>query len=170
MVDKARQILYYFSHVKTIYPNSDDIAAEISEKLNEEFQKRGLTDEDFIELRYDFKIYPGIYTRFTSYDDADGATRDELSIPKDTLLKYHRVKTLQPENIPLDSVKESAKNYIVEAAYDPKYGARPLRRKIQNLIEDALAEGILDGTVKKGDTVDVTARGQKIHFAVKNKK
>lgn len=46
-------------------------------------------------------------------------------------------------------VRDSVKNYIVEKAYEPKYGARPLRRKIQNEIEDQLAEEILDGKVKR---------------------
>ncbi len=65
------------------------------------------------------------------------------------------------------SVKESLKAYIVESAYDPKYGARPLRRKIQNAVEDALAEEILSGKIKKGDAVDVSARGTQVRFAVK---
>jgi len=65
------------------------------------------------------------------------------------------------------SIKESVKAYIVETAYEPKYGARPLRRKIQNAIEDALAEEILDGKIKKGDTVDVKMKGKDICFVVK---
>ena len=65
------------------------------------------------------------------------------------------------------SVKDSLKAYIVESAYDPKYGARPLRRKIQNAVEDALAEEILSGKIKKGDAVDVSARGTQVRFAVK---
>ena len=93
----------------TIYPNSDEIAKEISEKLNEEFQKRGFTDKDFIELRYDFKIYPGIYTRFTSYDDSDGSTRGKLGIPTDTLLKYQLTKSKITEDTPVDSIKEAVK-------------------------------------------------------------
>lgn len=68
------------------------------------------------------------------------------------------------------SIKDSVKAYIVENAYEPKYGARPLRRKIQNMIEDELAEEILAGNIKKGDTVDVTVRKGKIHFSVKEKK
>lgn len=67
------------------------------------------------------------------------------------------------------SIKDSVKSYIVENAYDPKYGARPLRRKIQNTIEDALAEEILSRRIKKGDTVDVTVRGDQVKFAVKGK-
>ena len=65
------------------------------------------------------------------------------------------------------SIKDSVKAHIVETAYEPKYGARPLRRKIQNLIEDALAEEILDGRIKKGDNVDVGMRGKDIRFTVK---
>ena len=65
------------------------------------------------------------------------------------------------------SIKDSLKTHIVETAYDPKYGARPLRRKIQNLIEDNLAEEILSGKIKKGDCVDAGMRGEEIHFSVK---
>ncbi len=68
------------------------------------------------------------------------------------------------------SIKNSVKTYIVESAYDPKYGARPLKRKIQNAIEDALAEEILDGKIKKGNAVDVTVQGEKVRFIVKEKK
>ena len=64
-------------------------------------------------------------------------------------------------------VRDSVKNYIVEKAYEPKYGARPLRRKIQNEIEDQLAEEILDGKVKKGDEVIVTTKKNAVVFEVK---
>lgn len=63
-------------------------------------------------------------------------------------------------------IKNSMKAYIVESAYEPKYGARPLRRKIQNTIEDALAEEVLNGTVKKGDMVNVSAKDGKVKFSV----
>ena len=68
------------------------------------------------------------------------------------------------------SVKDSLKSYIVESAFDPKYGARPLRRKIQNVVEDKLAEEILSGKIKKGDCVDVSARNDEVRFTVKNKR
>ena len=70
-------------------------------------------------------------------------------------------------NITLN-IRDSVKKYIVEKAYDPKYGARPLRRMIQNKIEDALAEEILSGNVKNGDTVDAGMRKDEVHFTVKN--
>ncbi len=67
------------------------------------------------------------------------------------------------------SIKDSLKAYIVETAYDPKYGARPLRRKIQSLIEDALAEEILSGRIKKGDVIDAGVRGEEVRFIVRNR-
>ena len=57
-------------------------------------------------------------------------------------------------------VRDAAKSDIVEKAYDRKYGARPLRRKIQNEIEDRLAEEIIAGKVKTGDRVVVTTKNK----------
>jgi ATP-dependent Clp protease ATP-binding subunit ClpC len=50
-------------------------------------------------------------------------------------------------------VTEGAKSVLVERGYDPDNGARPLRRTIQNLIEDPLANGILNGEFKEGDVI-----------------
>ncbi|MGF7143599.1 ATP-dependent Clp protease ATP-binding subunit ClpC [Anaerotaenia torta] len=50
---------------------------------------------------------------------------------------------------------ETAIGHLAEVGFDPKYGARPLRRAIQTNIEDKLAEGILAGSIKEGDTVHV---------------
>ena len=61
-------------------------------------------------------------------------------------------------------VTPKAKDYIVKKGSDVKYGARPLRRMIQNEIEDALAEEILTGSVKSGDSVSVTVKEDKILF------
>ena len=64
-------------------------------------------------------------------------------------------------------VRDAAKNYIVDKAYEPKYGARPLRRKIQNEIEDKLAEELLSGKIKSGSEVIVTTKKNEIFFDVK---
>ncbi len=64
-------------------------------------------------------------------------------------------------------VQNTAKILIEEAGFDPKYGARPLKRAIQSKMEDALAEEILEGKIKRGDTVSVGARGKEIRFSVK---
>ena len=63
------------------------------------------------------------------------------------------------------SIRENAKKYIVEKGSDDKYGARPLRRAVQTYMEDALAEEILCGNVKSGDTVTVSVKGDKIIFS-----
>lgn len=52
-------------------------------------------------------------------------------------------------------ITSAVKSYIAETAYDPKYGARPLRRMIQSKIEDLLAEEILAGVIHRGDKVEV---------------
>ena len=62
---------------------------------------------------------------------------------------------------------EEAKQYIIEKGYDSKYGARPLRRAIQNEIEDELAEKILEGKIKQGNRVKVTLKDGKPHFLLK---
>ncbi len=65
------------------------------------------------------------------------------------------------------NIKDSVKTYIAQEAYDPKYGARPLRRMIQTRLEDRLAEEILEGRVRPGQPVDVTIRKKEICFVTK---
>ncbi len=60
------------------------------------------------------------------------------------------------------------KEYLVEKHSDKKMGARPLKRAIQSLVEDALAEEILKGNVKPGDTVTAGIKDEKVTFHVKN--
>ena len=49
--------------------------------------------------------------------------------------------------------EDSVTKQLAKNGFDPVYGARPLRREIQNKIEDALSEKLLDGSIKNGDTV-----------------
>ena len=60
------------------------------------------------------------------------------------------------------------KEYLVEKHSDKKMGARPLKRAIQSLVEDTLAEEILRGNVKPGDTVTAGIKDEKVTFHVKN--
>jgi len=62
------------------------------------------------------------------------------------------------------TIRDSVKKYIVEKGTDKKYGARPLRRAIQNELEDKLAEAILDGEVKAGTEVVVSVAKEKVVF------
>ena len=61
---------------------------------------------------------------------------------------------------------ETAKEFLIEKGYDPMYGARPMRRAVERYLEDPLAEELLRGNVKAGDTVRVAATDGKIAFQV----
>ena len=62
---------------------------------------------------------------------------------------------------------DSAKELLIEKGYDRKYGARPLRRTIQNMVEDKLAEEILAGKIKAGDKVSLRVYNQELRFVVR---
>jgi ATP-dependent Clp protease ATP-binding subunit ClpC len=64
-------------------------------------------------------------------------------------------------------IRDSVKKHIVEKGTDKKYGARPLRRAVQNMLEDKLAEAILDGTVMRDSRVEVGLSKKEIKFIVK---
>lgn len=65
------------------------------------------------------------------------------------------------------TIRDSVKKLIVEKGTDKKYGARPLRRALQNELEDKLAEAILDGHVKSGTSVEVCVSKKAITFITK---
>ena len=59
---------------------------------------------------------------------------------------------------------DSAVSAVAKAGFDPVYGARPLRREIQSSIEDRISEKILDGSIKKGDSLVCEFSGEKYAF------
>ncbi|MCK5472100.1 ATP-dependent Clp protease ATP-binding subunit ClpC, partial [Candidatus Gracilibacteria bacterium] len=61
---------------------------------------------------------------------------------------------LREKEIKLE-LNSAALDYLAEKSYDPKYGARPVRRTITEKIEDELAGLILDGKFKNGDTIQI---------------
>jgi len=87
-------------------------------------------------------------------------TKEEVKEIADILLN-EVFSRLTEQGIKLE-VTERFKDRLVEEGYNPSYGARPLRRAIMRLLEDSLAEEILAGNIKEGDTaiVDVDAEGQ----------
>ncbi|HEY9630239.1 MAG TPA: ATP-dependent Clp protease ATP-binding subunit [Coleofasciculaceae cyanobacterium] len=87
-------------------------------------------------------------------------TKPEVKQIADILLREVGGR-LAEQGITLE-VTEPFKDRLLEAGYNPEMGARPLRRAITRLLEDCLAEEILSGRVKSGDTivVDVDAAGQ----------
>jgi len=64
------------------------------------------------------------------------------------------------------SLTNAGRNWLLDNGYDAHNGARPMRRLIQDEVEDRLAEGLLDGTYKKGDIIDVSAKGKKLTYTV----
>jgi ATP-dependent Clp protease ATP-binding subunit ClpC len=80
-------------------------------------------------------------------------TVDEIREIVDLLLARVRSQ-LKAQQIDLE-VSQAAKDHVIKLGYDVDYGARPLRRVIQNMIEDPLAEALLVGRFKAGDTVFV---------------
>ena len=72
-------------------------------------------------------------------------------------------RCMEVMNLTLE-ISGPVKEYIVNKAYDQKYGARPLKRMVQTQLEDALAEEFLQGRVRAGDTVKVRLKKDKIIF------
>lgn len=74
------------------------------------------------------------------------------------------MKRLKDREISL-IIDDKVKQYLIEKGYDPVYGARPLKRAIQDLIVDELALQIIEGKIKDGDTVTAALQKDKIIFS-----
>jgi ATP-dependent Clp protease ATP-binding subunit ClpA len=68
---------------------------------------------------------------------------------------------LTERNISLE-VTEPARLLLAKEGFDPEYGARPLRRTIQRLVENPVARGILQGEYREGDTVELDVEDDKL--------
>ena len=82
--------------------------------------------------------------------------RDAVSKIMELMLASINKRTKAQMNLTIQ-LDDAARQVLMDKGYDQKYGARPLRRTIQNELEDMLAEEILLGKVKAGDTVEITA-------------
>lgn len=143
-----------------VEPKKLGFASSDDEKQNYERMKNGVMEE----VRRIFK--PEFLNRIDETIVFRSLNKNDMKQIVTLMLKDLTDRCKNQMDITL-TVRDSVKNHIVEKAYEPKYGARPLRRKIQNEIEDKLAEEILDGKVKKGDTVIVTTKKNEIVFEVK---
>ena len=72
-------------------------------------------------------------------------------------------KRLQDQHVKVE-ITEAARRFIAESGYDPVYGARPLKRAIQQYIENPLSLEILKGNIAEGDRVAAELHGQQIVF------
>ena len=74
----------------------------------------------------------------------------------------NRIKTKEIHLV----LDEKAKDLLIEKGYDPQYGARPMRRAVERYLEDPMAEEILRGSIKAGDSATVSAENGKLTFNV----
>ncbi len=79
-------------------------------------------------------------------------TKSDMTSIIEILLKDINKRLNEQMHITL-SLSEAAKEFLVEKGYDKKYGARPLKRTMQNMLEDRLAEEILDGSIKANENI-----------------
>ena len=142
-----------------VEPKKLGFASKENEKQNYEYMKTGVMEEVKRIFKPEFlnRIDETIVFRMLNEEDM----KKIVSL----LLRKLTDRCKEQMNLTLN-IKGSVKAYIAKEAYDPKYGARPLRRMIQNKIEDLLAEEILSGKVKGGDTVEVRLVKQEIKTAV----
>ena len=117
------------------------------------------------EVRHIFK--PEFLNRIDELIVFHPLGREELSKIIDILLRDVRTRLAEKE-IRLD-VSPAAKNVLVEKGTDFKYGARPLKRAIQKLIEDEISEHLLARDFRRGDTIQVRKSGAKLDFVRKDK-
>ncbi len=87
-------------------------------------------------------------------------TREQMKDIVDIQINRLRPR-LEERHITLQ-VTDAARDLLAEMGFDPQFGARPLKRVIQREIENRIAHGILDGTIREGDTVVVDAKDGKI--------
>jgi ATP-dependent Clp protease ATP-binding subunit ClpC len=82
----------------------------------------------------------------------------DLEVAK--VIERVRVKDIK---VRLDTI---ALEFLIDKGYDPTYGARPLRRAVEKYLEDLLAEELLGGNIKQGDTLNVHAAGEQLAVKV----
>lgn len=117
------------------------------------------------EVKQNFK--PEFLNRIDDIIVFRALTEDDVRNISNLLLKELKQRVALQMEIQL-KFGDAVKKLIFEKGYDKKYGARPLKRAIQTNIEDELAEAVLKGEIKRGDTVQVTVRNDKVKFVVKN--
>jgi len=91
-------------------------------------------------------------------------TRDEVRRIADLMLSELKERLREEHQIAL-ALDDSASILLIEKGYDPRYGARPMRRTIERLIENPISELILQGTFDSGSVVVATADGEEMRFS-----
>ncbi len=125
---------------RIVSPKTLGFASQSDEKTDYEHMKNGVMDE----VRRLFK--PEFLNRIDEIIVFRQLNKDNMKSILDIMLDQINAQTKDQMNITLDLDSE-AQELLIEEGYDPKYGARPLKRVLQNRIEDRLAEEVLAGTI-----------------------
>ena len=146
-------------------PKTLGFAAEHSAKADYEAMKSAVLDE----VKHIFK--PEFLNRIDEIIVFESLTKENMKDIIDILLKELTERAKTQMNVKLN-VADSAKQFLVDQGYDPKYGARALKRKVQTLLEDEMAEEALSGNMSPGSTVNVKASkdATRLVFTVRRKK
>ncbi len=112
------------------------------------------------EVKHLFK--PEFINRIDEIIVFHALTRENISDIASHMLESFRLRAKEQMDLTVRYSK-SVVEFVAEKGFDKDYGARPLRRAIQNQIEDALAQELVNGAVKIGDTVKIAVRSGKIY-------
>ena len=159
-VDFKQTIIIMTSNVGAqaiIEPKKLGFMSEKDDKQDYERMKSGVMEE----VRRLFK--PEFLNRIDEIMVFHPLKKPEIKKIVNILLKNLEKRCEEQLGIEL-KISESVKDYLAESGFDSKYGARPLRRAIQNRLEDPMANKILDGEIKTGDTVKIQRLKKEIHF------
>ncbi len=144
-----------------IAPKQLGFMSQDDEKVRYQRMKTGVMDE----VKRMFK--PEFLNRIDDTIVFHPLTKDHMKEIVTILLNVLAKRTKNQMSIRLNA-GDDVKEYLVEKGYDEKYGARPLKRTIQNLIEDKLAELVLEGKVRKGDSVKITCKDGELKFSARH--
>ncbi len=140
-----------------ISPKRLGFSSQNDEKENYRFMKERVMEE----VKRLFK--PEFLNRIDDIIVFHPLNKEHMAKIADIMLKSIKKRAKEQLNLDLD-ITEQAKAFLIEKGYDEKYGARPLRRTIQNQLEDKLAEEILDGKLRPGKTVVIDGDQEGLKF------
>ena len=159
-VDFKQTIIIMTSNVGAqaiIEPKKLGFMSQDNEKQDYERMKSGVMEE----VRRLFK--PEFLNRIDEIMVFHPLKKPEIRKIVNILLKNLEKRCAEQMGIQL-KITDSVRDYLAESGFDSKYGARPLRRAIQNKLEDPMANEILEGRIRTGDTVKVQLHQKKICF------
>lgn len=145
---------------RIISPKKLGFASVTDENENYKNMKNGVMEE----VKRLFK--PEFLNRIDEIIVFHSLTKENIKSIVSIMLQNISKRTMAQMNISIE-IMDEAIDFIVEKGYDQHYGARPLRRSIQTHIEDKLAEEVLEGTIKQGDSVVVECKDNELSFIVK---